>query len=110
MSLPAFLSSPFPLVLPVSVSLILCCAFGREVVDTGAPSGISVVGNIIWFLVAGLWLAISHIATAAIQAVTIIGIPMAWANLKLIPVTCFPFGKKIVNSRDKQAYLFPVAR
>ncbi len=84
--------------------------FGREVVDTGAPSGISVVGNIIWFLVAGLWLAISHIATAAIQAVTIIGIPMAWANLKLIPVTCFPFGKKIVNSRDDQAYLFPVAR
>ena len=56
------------------------------------------VSNIIWFLVAGLWLAISHITTAFFQAITIIGIPLAIANIKMIPVTCFPFGKQIVSS------------
>ena len=71
--------------------------FGREVVDTGRGGGFSLIGNIIWFVVAGLWLALGHIVTALAQAVTIIGLPLAWANLKLIPVTCFPFGKEIVS-------------
>lgn len=84
--------------------------FGREVVDTGRVTGVSTIGNIIWFIIAGVWLAIGHIATAAAQAVTIIGIPLAWANLKLIPVTCFPFGKKIVNSSDDRSRMVPVAR
>lgn len=73
--------------------------FGREVVpapNAGAMSGIS---NVIWFLVAGLWLAIGHVTTAAAQAVTIVGIPLAVANIKLIPVACFPFGKQIVETR-----------
>ena len=55
--------------------------------------------NIIWFLVAGLWLAIGHLTTAVVQAVTIVGIPLAVANIKLIPVTCFPFGKQIIETR-----------
>lgn len=38
--------------------------------------------------------------TAAAQAITIIGIPLAIANLKMIPVTCFPFGKEIVRSNE----------
>ena len=49
---------------------------------------------------AGLWLAIGHVTTAAAQAVTIVGIPVALANLKMIPVTCFPFGRKIVDSDE----------
>ncbi len=73
--------------------------FGRSVVQpVGGVSGMSGFSNVIWFLIAGLWLAIGHITTAAAQAVTIIGIPLAWANLKMIPVTCFPFGKQIVAS------------
>ena len=81
--------------------------FGRTVVDTGRSGGASTVANVIWFLIAGLWLAIGHIGTAIAQAVTIIGLPLAWANLKLIPVTCFPFGKEIVPS--DRATLVPVA-
>lgn len=54
--------------------------------------------NIIWLFFGGIWLAISHITTALAQAVTIIGIPLAIANIKMIPVTCFPFGKQIVSS------------
>lgn len=73
--------------------------FGRSVVEpvTGSNS-MNIVSNVIWFLVAGLWLALGHVATAFAQAITIIGLPLAWANLKMIPVTCFPFGKKIVSS------------
>lgn len=73
--------------------------FGRSVVQpVGGVGGLSTLGNIIWFLVAGLWLALGHITTAAAQAVTIIGIPLAWANIKMIPVTCFPFGREVVPS------------
>ncbi len=84
--------------------------FGREVVDTGNSGGLGLIGNVIWFIFAGLWLAIGHVATALAQAVTIIGLPLAWANLKLIPVTCFPFGKTVVSSRDDRARMVPVAR
>jgi uncharacterized membrane protein YccF (DUF307 family) len=74
--------------------------FGRAVVaKPGAGLG-STLGNVIWFLVAGVWLAIGHVTTALAQAVTIVGIPLAIANLKMIPVTCFPFGKDIVDARS----------
>jgi uncharacterized membrane protein YccF (DUF307 family) len=42
-------------------------------------------------------LAIGHITTAIAQAITIIGIPLAIANVKMIPVTCFPFGKEVID-------------
>ncbi|BDA65153.1 MULTISPECIES: YccF domain-containing protein [Actinomyces] len=71
--------------------------FGRDVVATPGAGVMSGIANIVWFLVAGLWLAIGHLTTAAAQAVTIIGIPLAIANIKLIPVTCFPYGKQIVE-------------
>ncbi len=76
--------------------------FGRTVVrQPGAGSGTALM-NIVWFLIAGLWLAIGHVVTAAAQAITIIGIPLAIANIKLIPVTCFPFGKMVVSKREAQ--------
>lgn len=80
--------------------------FGRAVIakpGAGVGSGLA---NVVWFLIAGLWLAIGHVTTAIAQAVTIVGIPLAIANLKMIPVTCFPFGKEIVDAR----YLPPGAR
>ena len=73
--------------------------FGRTVVEKPGAGAMSGLSNVIWFFVAGLWLAVGHITTAAAQAVTIIGIPLAIANVKMIPVTCFPFGKEIVSSR-----------
>lgn len=72
--------------------------FGRQVIDKPSAGAGSVLMNVIWFLVAGAWLAVGHVVTAFFLAVTIIGLPMAWANLKLIPVTCFPFGKQIVST------------
>ena len=72
--------------------------FGREVVPAPGAGAMSGISNVIWFLVAGVWLAIDHVLTALLLAVTIIGIPLAIANIKMIPVTCFPFGKQIVSS------------
>lgn len=79
--------------------------FGRTVVDKPTAGGWSVLGNIIWVLVAGLWIAIGHLTTAAALAVTIIGIPLAIANLKLIPISLLPLGKEIVpTDRPFAAY------
>lgn len=72
--------------------------FGKSVVSKPGAGAGSALMNGIWFVIAGLWLAIGHVTTAAAQAVTIVGIPLAIANLKMIPVTCFPFGKEIVDT------------
>ncbi|MDO5502805.1 MAG: YccF domain-containing protein [Actinomycetia bacterium] len=73
--------------------------FGRAVIDKpGAGTG-SLVLNVVWIIVAGWWLALGHIVTAFFQAITIIGIPLAIANLKMIPISLVPFGKDIVPSR-----------
>lgn len=72
--------------------------FGRTVVDRPTAGVASTLGNIIWVLVAGIWLAIGHVVSAFALAVTIIGIPLAIAELKIIPVTLTPLGKQIVPS------------
>jgi Predicted membrane protein len=85
--------------------------FGRSVVQkTGGSGAFAGVSNVIWFLIAGIWLTIGHITTAAAQAVTIIGIPLAIANLKMIPVSLFPFGKQIVDSDRIPAGYEPMVR
>ena len=73
--------------------------FGSTVVQKPTAGLGSTVGNIIWFIVAGLWLAIGHVVTAFAQAITIIGIPLAIANLKMIPLSLAPLGKDIVDTR-----------
>lgn len=70
--------------------------FGSAVVEKPGSGVASGLANVIWFLVAGMWLAVGHVVTAAAQGITVVGIPVAIANIKMIPVTCFPFGKEIV--------------
>ncbi len=74
--------------------------FGRVVVrkpGAGAPSALA---NAIWFILAGVWLAIGHVIAAIAQAITIVGIVNAVVSIKMIPVTCFPFGKQIVDKNS----------
>ncbi len=66
---------------------------GESDIGTG-PLG--VIGNIIWLVLAGWWLALAHLVTAILLAVTIIGIPFAWAHLKLAGIALWPIGKVIV--------------
>ena len=70
--------------------------FGRTVVDHPAAGVASTVGNVLWLLLFGWWLALGHLMTAIAQALTIIGIPLALGNLKMVPVSLFPLGKRIV--------------
>ncbi len=67
--------------------------FGKDDIGTG-PLGM--LGNIIWFVLAGWWLALAHLITAIGLAITIIGIPFAWAHLKLAGLALWPIGKMIV--------------
>lgn len=71
--------------------------FGRAVVEKPGAGAGSLLLNIVWIILAGIWLAIGHVMTAAAQAITIIGIPLAIANIKMLPITMFPFGKRIVK-------------
>jgi uncharacterized membrane protein YccF (DUF307 family) len=66
---------------------------GREDIGTG-PLGM--IGNLIWLVLAGWWLALGHVITAVLLAVTIIGLPFAWAHLKLAGLALWPIGKMIV--------------
>lgn len=66
---------------------------GSEDVGTG-PLGL--LGNVIWLLLAGWWLALAHLVTAIALAITIIGIPFAWAHLKLAGIALWPIGKIII--------------
>ncbi len=72
--------------------------FGRTVIEKPGPRPGALIGNVIWIILFGIWLAIGHVVTAVAMAVTIIGIPLALANLKMIPVSLVPLGKEIVPS------------
>jgi uncharacterized membrane protein YccF (DUF307 family) len=72
--------------------------FGREVVDKPSSGLGALLGNLIWLLVAGWWLALTHIVTGLALCATILGIPMGVANFKLIPVSLMPLGKRIVSA------------
>jgi uncharacterized membrane protein YccF (DUF307 family) len=66
---------------------------GREDIGTG-PFGF--IGNLIWLVLAGWWLALGHLLHAAVLAITIIGIPFAWAHLKLAGLALWPIGRMVV--------------
>jgi len=72
--------------------------FGRTLVPKETAGVGSAIGNVIWFIVAGWWLALGHIVTAVGQFITIIGIPLGIANIKLVPVSLFPLGQRIVDA------------
>jgi uncharacterized membrane protein YccF (DUF307 family) len=80
------------------IGLYALWPFGYTVVDKPGPRPGALIGNVIWLILFGIWLAIGHLITAALMAITIIGIPLALANLKLIPVSLLPLGKEIVPS------------
>ncbi|AUY51248.1 YccF domain-containing protein [Streptomyces sp. CB01881] len=75
--------------------------FGRTTVenpDAGAPS---CVGNVIWLVFAGWWLALMHLLTSIPLFISIIGIPFGWANLKMIPISLMPLGREVVSTDEK---------
>jgi uncharacterized membrane protein YccF (DUF307 family) len=73
--------------------------FGREVVAKPTSGVGSFLGNVLWVVLAGWWLAIGHILSGIALCITIIGIPLAIADFKMVPVSLMPLGKEIVPTR-----------
>lgn len=70
--------------------------FGRTVIKKPDAGAGSAIGNVLWLVLAGWWLALSHLVAGILLALTIIGIPLAVANFKLIRIALWPFGREIV--------------
>lgn len=81
--------------------------FGKTVVkraDAGIASG---VGNVLWFVLCGWWLALMHLLTGVLLCLTVIGIPLGLGSFKLIPVSLLPFGREIVSIDQARAMGIP---
>jgi uncharacterized membrane protein YccF (DUF307 family) len=87
-----------------NIAIYTLMPFGHTAVSRAAYTGhgdvgsgcLGTFGNVIWLVLAGWWLALGHLVTAFGLAVTIIGIPFAWAHLKLAGLALWPIGKMIV--------------
>jgi uncharacterized membrane protein YccF (DUF307 family) len=80
--------------------------FGRTVIRKPTAGVGSAIGNVIWLIFAGIWLAIGHILTGIALCITIIGIPLGIASFKMIPVSLLPLGAEIVDT-DRGALVPP---
>jgi uncharacterized membrane protein YccF (DUF307 family) len=74
--------------------------FGRSVVRNPRAGLASLIGNIIWIILFGWWLAIGHLTSGILLCLTIIGIPLGLADFKLIPISLLPLGVQIVSSDE----------
>ncbi len=70
--------------------------FGSTVVKRADAGAASAIGNVLWVVLCGWWLALAHLVTGVARCLTIIGIPLGLACFKLIPLALLPFGKDIV--------------
>jgi uncharacterized membrane protein YccF (DUF307 family) len=84
----------------VKLGLYALWPFGRTLVPTGSHRSLSVIGNILWFILAGWWLALGHLITGCLLCLTIIGIPLGVADFKMAGAALVPFGKEIARLRD----------
>jgi uncharacterized membrane protein YccF (DUF307 family) len=77
--------------------------FGKTVVKRGDAGVGAGIGNILWFVLCGWWLALGHLITGVALCITIIGIPLGLANFKLIPISLLPLGRDIVGVDEARA-------
>jgi uncharacterized membrane protein YccF (DUF307 family) len=79
--------------------------FGRTVVRKPTAGVASAIGNVIWFILAGLWMALAHLILGIALCITIIGFPLGLGNFKMIPISIAPLGKDIVPSDSPYAFV-----
>lgn len=83
--------------------------FGRVVVDRpGHSVGLSVLGNVIWLVFGGLWLALAHVLTGLLLMITVIGIPFGIASFKMAGLALAPFGRQIVSLAEARRMGAPI--
>jgi uncharacterized membrane protein YccF (DUF307 family) len=89
------------------IALFCLWPFGRTLIRRPDAGAGSFIGNVIWLVLAGWWLALGHLITGVLMCLTIIGIPLGLANFKLIPISLRPLGVEIVPTEDPRAYTMP---
>lgn len=72
--------------------------FGRTIERRTGAGLASVIGNVLWVILFGWWLALGHLAAGVLLCMTIIGIPLGLASFKIIPITLVPLGVRVVPS------------
>ena len=83
----------------LTIAIYTFLPFGHTVIDRqSSPVGglFGLIGNIIWLVLAGWWLALGHLIAGVMLALTIIGIPLAAGSFKIIPITLVPLGVRVV--------------
>ena len=82
----------------LKLSLLALCPFGKEIQSTPQAGGcLSIIMNILWILMGGIWISLSHLAFGIVLCITIIGIPFGKQHFKLAGLALNPFGKEIVE-------------
>jgi uncharacterized membrane protein YccF (DUF307 family) len=98
-----------------NIAVYTLLPFGQKAVSRSEYTGVRDVGtgplgdigNIVWLVLAGWWLALGHLVFALGFAITIIGIPFAWAHLKLAGIALWPIGKMIVPTSEPPFHYQP---
>jgi uncharacterized membrane protein YccF (DUF307 family) len=86
------------------IGLYALWPFGRRIVDKPDAGVFSFLGNVIWVIVAGIWIALEHIVSGIALCITIIGIPLGIANFKMVPIALMPLGKEIVDTSSQMDF------
>ena len=82
----------------LKIGILALCPFGKSIESTPQSSGcLSIIMNILWILIGGIWISLSHLVFGIVLCITIIGIPFGKQHFKLAGLALAPFGKTIVE-------------
>jgi len=90
------------------IALFALWPFGRTLVKKPGAGVASGIGDVIWLILCGWWLALGHIVTGVALCITLIGIPLGLANFKLVPVSLMPLGRDVVTVEEARRLGAPV--
>lgn len=83
----------------LKLSLLALCPFGKRIETTPEAGGcLNIIMNIIWILIGGIWISLTHLLFGIVLCITIIGIPFGRQHFKLAGLALSPFGKHIVEN------------
>ena len=82
----------------MKLAVLAIWPFGKDINIQDKPTGLSTIMNMIWILIGGVWISLSHIIFGILLGITIVGIPFAKQHFKLASLALTPFGRKISHT------------
>lgn len=86
------------------IAIFALWPFGKTVIKREDAGAGSAIGNVLWIILFGWWLALMNIITGIAMCITIIGIPLGLGSFKMVPISLLPLGREIVNADDPRAF------